>query len=124
MAEELLDQVRDVAEGQIDFEGQKLVETLSTVLLSVIGVSRESKPRGSGSSPPLPQAISFLVGYFLQDIKLAVFIALGGTGLTFLVVVPPWPFYKKHPVKWLPVSGGTAFSVPQNLVIDEKVTIQ
>ena len=51
------------------------------------------------------QAISFLAGLFLQDIKLALFIGLGGTALTFLVVVPPWPFFKMHPVKWLPVGG-------------------
>lgn len=66
------------------------------------------------------QAVAFVVGYFLQDIKLAVFIALGGTALTFVVVVPPWPFYNKHPLNWLPVSGGPTYSVPQNLVIDEK----
>lgn len=71
------------------------------------------------------QAISFIVGYFLQDIKLAVFIALGGTGLTFLLVVPPWPFFNKHPLQWLPVGGGgPGITVPQNLVIDEKVAIQ
>lgn len=62
MAEELLDQVRIIAEGQIvriqayrhmlprpprinslrlqDFEGQKLAETLSTALLSIVGVSK------------------------------------------------------------------------------------
>lgn len=102
MAEELLDQVREIAEGQIDFEGQKLAETLSTALLSIVG------------------ALSFVVGYFLQDIKLAVFVALGGTALTFLAVVPPWPFYNKHPVTWLPVRGGPTYAVPQNLVIDEK----
>ncbi|KUI64947.1 putative signal peptidase complex subunit 1 [Cytospora mali] len=103
MAEQILDQVRDIAEGQIDFEGQKLAELLSTVLLSVVG------------------AISFLVGYFLQDIKLAVYIALGGTALTFVAIIPPWPFYNKNPVKWLPVGGGaTAAPVPHNLVIDEK----
>lgn len=66
------------------------------------------------------QVISFIVGYFLQDIKLAVFVALGGTALTFLVVVPPWPFFNKNPVKWLPVGGGATYAVPQNLVIDEK----
>lgn len=66
------------------------------------------------------QIISFIVGYFLQDIKLAVFIALGGTALTFLVVVPAWPFFNKNPVGWLPVRGAPAVSVPQNLVIDEK----
>lgn len=66
------------------------------------------------------QIISFLVGYLQQDIKLAVLVALGGTALTFLIVVPPWPFYNKNPVNWLPVRGAPPVSVPQNLVIDEK----
>ncbi|CAN8096882.1 unnamed protein product [Discula destructiva] len=102
MADQILDQIRELAEGQIDFEGQKLSETLSTALLSVVGL------------------ISFVVGYILQDIKLSLFIALGGTALTFLVVVPAWPFFNKNPVKWLPVRSAPAISVPQNLVIDEK----
>lgn len=102
MADQILDQIRDVAEGQIDFEGQKLADLLASVLLVVVG------------------AISFIVGHFLQDIKLAVYIALGGTALTFVVVVPPWPFFNRNPVKWLPVGGGTSISTPQNLVIDEK----
>ncbi|KAL4725598.1 hypothetical protein ACLX1H_007747 [Fusarium chlamydosporum] len=96
MADQALDQIRDIVDGQIvhdfpslnylinDFEGQKLVEMLATALLIVSGL------------------ISFVVGYILQDIKLAVYLGLGGTALTFLVVVPAWPFYKKHPVKWLP----------------------
>ncbi|RSL72369.1 hypothetical protein CEP54_000920 [Fusarium duplospermum] len=84
MADQVLDQLRDVVDGQIDFEGQKLAELLATVLLVVSGI------------------LSFVVGYVLQDIKLAVYIGLGGTALTFLLAVPPWPFYKKHPVKWLP----------------------
>ncbi|KAF5647776.1 microsomal signal peptidase 12kda subunit [Fusarium sp. NRRL 25303] len=84
MAEQALDQIRDVVDGQIDFEGQKLAELLATVLLVISGL------------------VSFVVGYFLQDIKLAVYLGLGGTALTFLVVVPAWPFYNKHPVKWLP----------------------
>ncbi|KAK0621285.1 microsomal signal peptidase 12 kDa subunit-domain-containing protein [Bombardia bombarda] len=100
MAEQILDQIRDVAEGQIDFEGQKLAELIANVALSVVG------------------AIAFLVGYLLQDIKLAVLIGLGGTALTFLVAIPAWPFYNRNPVKWLPVGGG-----PQplpNLVVNEK----
>ncbi|SPJ85789.1 related to microsomal signal peptidase 12 kDa subunit [Fusarium torulosum] len=84
MADQALDQIRDIADGQIDFEGQKLAELLATVLLVVSGL------------------VSVVVGYILQDIKLAVYLGLGGTALTFLVVVPAWPFYKKHPVKWLP----------------------
>lgn len=39
MADQLLEKVRDVAEGQIDFEGQRFTEFLSTALLSIFGVS-------------------------------------------------------------------------------------
>ncbi|KAK0370909.1 microsomal signal peptidase 12 kDa subunit [Colletotrichum limetticola] len=83
MSDQILDQVRDIAEGQIDFEGQKLADLLATLLLSASGV------------------LAFIIGYILQDIKLAVYVGLGGTVLTFLLVVPPWPFFKQHPVKWL-----------------------
>ncbi|KAL1889795.1 hypothetical protein Sste5346_008653 [Sporothrix stenoceras] len=106
MADQLLDQIRDVAEGQIDFEGQRLCDTLATILLCAVG------------------AITFVVGYILQDIKLAVYIALGGTALTFVAIIPPWPFFNKNPVKWLPVGRGAAssqnISIPQTVVIDEK----
>ncbi|OLN81588.1 putative signal peptidase complex subunit 1 [Colletotrichum chlorophyti] len=101
MAEQILDQVRDLAEGQIDFEGQKLVDILATLLLSISG------------------ALAFIIGYLLQDIKLAVYVGLGGTALTFLVVVPPWPFYKQHPVKWLEPGSGLG-STPRNLTTLEK----
>ncbi len=66
------------------------------------------------------QAIALIVGYFLQDIKLAVYIGLGGTALAFLLVVPAWPFFNQHPLKWLPVGGGAQITAPVNLVIDEK----
>lgn len=39
MANQLLDQVRDIAEGQIDFEGQRLAELGATALLATAGVS-------------------------------------------------------------------------------------
>ncbi len=61
------------------------------------------------------------MGYVLKDIKLAVYVALGGTALTFAAVIPPWPIFNKHPVKWLPVGGGaSSVSIPQTIVVDEK----
>ncbi|KAI1161044.1 microsomal signal peptidase 12 kDa subunit-domain-containing protein [Nemania serpens] len=104
MADQLLEQVRDVVDGQIDFRGQRLAEILATALLSIVG------------------AVSFLVGFFLQDIALALKIGLGGTALTFLAIVPPWPFFNQHPVKWLPV-GSSIPSSHQNIVIDEKILV-
>ncbi|KAG9249201.1 microsomal signal peptidase 12kDa subunit [Calycina marina] len=101
MADQLLENARDLFEGQIDFEGQRLAEFLATVLLSIVGV------------------VSFLYGYFLQDIKLALLIGLGGTVLTFLLVVPPWPLFKAHPVKWLPAPEENKSS--QGIVVDGMV---
>jgi signal peptidase complex subunit 1 len=66
------------------------------------------------------QVISFLIGFFLQNIALALKVGLAGTAITFLVVVPPWPFFKQHPVKWLPVGGGgNVAPSQQNIIVDE-----
>jgi len=65
------------------------------------------------------QAVAFFVGYFLQDIKLTVYVGLIGTGAVFLLVVPPWPAFNRNPVKWLPVGGG--ITPPANLVINDKM---
>ncbi|KAF2087550.1 SPC12-domain-containing protein [Saccharata proteae CBS 121410] len=90
MADELLEKARDVFEGQIDFDGQRLAELLTTALLTTAGI------------------VAFLTGYFTQDIALTLWIGLAGAVLTFVVVVPPWPFFNKNPVTWLPaLQGGT-----------------
>ncbi|PVI02744.1 SPC12-domain-containing protein [Periconia macrospinosa] len=90
MADQLLDQVRDAVEGQIDFEGQRLAELITTVLLGGVGI------------------LAFIVGFMAQDIKLSLYIGLAGTALTFLAVVPPWPFYNKNPEAWLPPHKGAS----------------
>lgn len=64
-------------------------------------------PNGSHCSH-VHKFIAFNVGYVLQDIVKCVYVGLAGTLLTFLVVIPPWPFYNKNPVRWLPV--GSAFN--------------
>lgn len=71
-----------------DFAGQRLAEQISTVLLSVSGI------------------LAFLVGFITQNVYQTLYIGLGGTALTFLVVVPPWPFYNQQPQPWLPPRTG------------------
>lgn len=39
--------------------------------------------------------------------------------MVFVAVVPAWPFFKRNPVKWLPVGGGAQVQAA-NLVVDEK----
>ncbi|CBY00953.1 hypothetical protein IAQ61_011857 [Plenodomus lingam] len=90
MSEALLEQLREAVEAQIDFEGQRLAEMLTTVLLGAAGI------------------LAFVIGYFTQDIRLALYIGLAGTALTFAVVVPPWPFYNKNPEGWLPAHNTTS----------------
>jgi len=101
MADQLLEQIRELVEGQIDFEGQKFSELLSTAILAIVG------------------GVAFIVGFILQDIKLALYIGLGGTFFTFALVVPPWPMYNKHPVQWLPVTGNELAA--QGITVDGKM---
>jgi len=83
MADQLLSKVQDVLEGQIDFEGQKLVENISRYLLIASGL------------------IAFLVGYLAENIHLTLWIGLAGTFITLLITVPPWPMYNVNPQPWL-----------------------
>jgi signal peptidase complex subunit 1 len=55
----------------------------------------------------------------MQDIKLALYIGLAGSAITFVTVVPPWPFLNKNPVKWLPVAGSEMLT--QGITVDGKV---
>jgi signal peptidase complex subunit 1 len=43
-----------------------------------------------------------------QDIRMSLYIGLVGTVLTFVAVVPPWPFFNKNPEGWLPSRKATS----------------
>lgn len=83
-----------------DFKGQLLAERLSTALLSISGL------------------LAFLVGYVTQNIYQTLYVGLGGTALTFLVVVPPWPFFNQSPQPWLSAKTGRASTVPQGITVE------
>ncbi|EAU30589.1 conserved hypothetical protein [Aspergillus terreus NIH2624] len=77
-----------IRSSEQDFHGQRIAELLSTALLIISGV------------------VAFFVGYIYQDIHLTLWVGLGGTLITGLAVIPPWPMYNKNPEKWLvPVPG-------------------
>ncbi|MCJ1300090.1 hypothetical protein MMC08_002884 [Hypocenomyce scalaris] len=90
MADELLKKAQDLFEGQIDFEGQRLAELIATILLTATGL------------------FAFLVGYIQQNIYITLWVGLGGSAITLLMVVPPWPIYNNAPEKWLPAGSGIA----------------
>jgi signal peptidase complex subunit 1 len=49
---------------------------------------------------------------------MALYVGLAGTALTFLVVVPPWPFFNKNPEGWLPARNATTTASNFNVDVD------
>ncbi|CAH7667580.1 microsomal signal peptidase 12 kDa subunit-domain-containing protein [Phakopsora pachyrhizi] len=80
----VVDSVKAKLEGTIDFEGQRKAEYWNQVILISTTI------------------VSFVVGYILQSMQVT--FAIYGVGLLvcLLVVVPPWPCYRKNPIQWLP----------------------
>ncbi|CDH58332.1 predicted protein [Lichtheimia corymbifera JMRC:FSU:9682] len=78
--------IADYFEWTIDFEGQKLAEQLTHLI------------------PTLFAVIGFVVGYSMQSLLVTLEIFGAGLVLTMLLVLPPWPMYNRHPLKWLPAS--------------------
>lgn len=68
----------------MDFKGQKLAEVLTMAIVVACAV------------------VGFLYGYAAQDFHGMMSIFGGGVAAAFLVGVPDWPIYNKHPVKFLP----------------------
>jgi len=70
-------------EGKIDFEGQKLTDQLTLLFLSVTAIS------------------AFGFGYARESVLELLYVFMGGVILTFVVCVPPWPSFNRHPIAWL-----------------------
>jgi len=79
--------IQEFFEGKIDFAGQKSVESISRIVIVASMV------------------VSFIVGFALQDMRLTFGILALTTVALSLVVLPPWPMFNCHPVKWLPVDN-------------------
>lgn len=71
-------------EPTMDLHGQQLAEWLMVRILIAFA------------------AVSFVVGYATASFATMVQINAAGLALTALLVLPDWPFYKKHPLPWLP----------------------
>uniref|UniRef100_A0A0N4ZID7 Signal peptidase complex subunit 1 n=1 Tax=Parastrongyloides trichosuri TaxID=131310 RepID=A0A0N4ZID7_PARTI len=68
----------------MDFEGQQKAERIYEVIVVLSAV------------------IGFIVGFYTQQISHMV-ISIGiGFLLSCIIILPPWPCFRKHPVQWLP----------------------
>ncbi|XP_030946752.1 probable signal peptidase complex subunit 1 [Quercus lobata] len=79
----------------MDWQGQKLAEQLMQILLLAFA------------------AVSFGTGYALGSFQMMMLIYAGGVFLTTLVTVPNWPFFNRHPLKWLDPSVAEKHPKPQ-----------
>ncbi|XP_023753754.1 signal peptidase complex subunit 1 [Lactuca sativa] len=79
----------------MDWQGQKLAEQLMQILLVVFAVA------------------AFITGYVVGSFQLMLFVYAGGVVLTTLITIPNWPFFNKHPLKWLDPSEAEKHPKPQ-----------
>ncbi|XP_029205664.1 signal peptidase complex subunit 1-like [Acropora muricata] len=66
----------------MDYEGQKLAERLFHIIILFFGI------------------VGFLWGYYIQQFGATFLILAAGFLVSCLLVLPPWPMYRKHPLNW------------------------
>ncbi|XP_075431117.1 signal peptidase complex subunit 1 [Ascaphus truei] len=69
---------------QMDYKGQKLAEQIfqGIILFSAI--------------------VGFIYGYLIEQFGWTVYIVIAGFAVSCLLTLPPWPMYRRNPLKWLP----------------------
>ncbi|KAH7886475.1 microsomal signal peptidase 12 kDa subunit [Phlebopus sp. FC_14] len=77
--------LQTLLEGKIDFHGQKKADDIVRIALITCSV------------------LSFVIGFALGSLRVTMGTFALSTAALCLVVLPPWPVYNAHPVKWLPV---------------------
>ncbi|KAH8267712.1 hypothetical protein KR026_004080, partial [Drosophila bipectinata] len=65
-----------------DFVGQGKAERWSRLIITVFGI------------------IGLIYGAFVQQFSFTVYILGAGFVLSSLITIPPWPLYRRNPLKW------------------------
>ncbi|TFK27273.1 microsomal signal peptidase 12 kDa subunit [Coprinopsis marcescibilis] len=82
----------DLLEGKIDFVGQNLVEQIAKTVLIAGAV------------------VSFIAGFAAQNLRVTFGLYAVIVLILAVVVLPPWPMFNQHPVKWLPAASSPSDS--------------
>ncbi|KAG0696618.1 microsomal signal peptidase 12 kDa subunit [Suillus ampliporus] len=77
--------VQELVEGRIDFKGQKTADDIVRVVLIT------------------STFLSFVIGFTFSSLRITMGTFALCTVAMCLVVLPPWPMFNQHPVKWLSV---------------------
>lgn len=81
----------------MDWEGQKLVEQLMQIMLVAFAL------------------VSLVTGYISGSFQLMLMVYAGGVIFTSLITIPNWPFFNRHPLKWLDPSEVEKHPKPQTV---------
>ncbi|CAH2313296.1 signal peptidase complex subunit 1 [Pelobates cultripes] len=89
----------DAIPTQMDYKGQKLAEQIfqGIILFSAV--------------------VGFIYGYLIEQFGWTVYIVIAGFALSCLLTLPPWPVYRRNPLKWLPVQDS---GVDEKKQLDKK----
>ncbi|KAG1765045.1 microsomal signal peptidase 12kDa subunit [Suillus placidus] len=79
--------IQELAEGRIDFKGQKTADDIVRVVLIT------------------STFLSFVVGFAFSSLMITMSMFALCTVALSLVVLPPWPMFNHHPVIWLSAQG-------------------
>lgn len=68
----------------MDFQGQGRAELFYQIIILVTTI------------------VGAIVAYINQQFSIAIYSHLFGLGVASILCLPPWPIYKRKPIKWLP----------------------
>ncbi|XP_033763190.1 signal peptidase complex subunit 1-like [Pecten maximus] len=69
----------------MDFDGQKRAEKWFQIIIMVFGV------------------VGFAWGYICQQFSQTMYILIAGFVISCFLTLPPWPVFRRKPLKWLKV---------------------
>ncbi|XP_042502529.1 probable signal peptidase complex subunit 1 isoform X2 [Macadamia integrifolia] len=90
----------------MDWQGQKLSEQLMQIMLVVFAV------------------VAFITGYIIGSFQMMFLMYAAGVVLTTLITVPNWPFFNRHPLKWLDPIEAERHPKPHPVTSKKKPTKQ
>ncbi|XP_065061617.1 signal peptidase complex subunit 1-like [Rhopilema esculentum] len=66
----------------MDFEGQKKAEKLYQVIIALFAI------------------VGFIYGFLVEQFSQTVLFVFIGAGISSLLVLPPWPWFRRSPLTW------------------------
>ncbi|RWS07875.1 microsomal signal peptidase 12 kDa subunit-like protein [Dinothrombium tinctorium] len=78
--------------SHLDFEGQRLAERIFQTVITAFAV------------------VGLVAGYAVERFSITVYTLGVGFAIAALLTLPPWPMYRRHPLKWQKADDGSAHS--------------